>query len=287
MPNDNDGRSAPRDVSRRHLFKQVGLAGAAAAVTATAPGVITAAAQPAPAAEPATTAAAPRPPAAIPTTPLAAPRLEALETLTAAEADTLEAIVARLIPTDENGPGATEARAAHYIDRALAGPLRTLARQLCRRPRRARRLRAGEEGRAVRQARRRPIRIRVLTDMEKNAATGFTPNAAAFFTLVRTHTIQGTFCDPYYGGNANFVGWDLIGYPGIRTGGHRRRAAHEDARQARTHKSAYDDAGFAMNGATQGRRPWPSTLRRPTSSSSGSARPAASPRCRSRRRASR
>jgi hypothetical protein len=94
MPNDNDGRSAPRDVSRRHLFKQVGLAGAAAAVTATAPGVITAAAQPAPAAEPTTTAAAPRPPAEIPTTPLAAPRLEALETLTAAEADTLEAIAA-------------------------------------------------------------------------------------------------------------------------------------------------------------------------------------------------
>jgi gluconate 2-dehydrogenase gamma chain len=40
------------------------------------------------------------------------------------EADTLDAIVARLIPTDENGPGATEARAAIYIDRALAGPLR-------------------------------------------------------------------------------------------------------------------------------------------------------------------
>ena len=35
--------------------------------------------------------------------------------------------------------------------------------------------------------------------------------------LVRAHTIQGTFCDPYYGGNANFVGWDLIGYPGVRT----------------------------------------------------------------------
>ena len=37
-----------------------------------------------------------------------------------------------------------------------------------------------------------------------------------FFALVRTHTIQGTFCDPAYGGNANFVGWDLIGYPGVR-----------------------------------------------------------------------
>src|SRR5712692_3472423 len=51
-----------------------------------------------------------------------APR-EPLENLTAAEADLLEAIVARLIPADANGPGATEARAAHYIDRALAGPL--------------------------------------------------------------------------------------------------------------------------------------------------------------------
>ena len=35
--------------------------------------------------------------------------------------------------------------------------------------------------------------------------------------MVRTHTLQGTFGDPYYGGNANFVGWDLIGYPGVRT----------------------------------------------------------------------
>ena len=24
------------------------------------------------------------------------------------------------------------------------------------------------------------------------------------------------FSDPFYGGNANFVGWDLIGYPGVR-----------------------------------------------------------------------
>ena len=23
-------------------------------------------------------------------------------------------------------------------------------------------------------------------------------------------------CDPAYGGNAGFVGWDLIGYPGLR-----------------------------------------------------------------------
>ena len=98
--------NAPRDVSRRSLFKQVGAAGAAAvAGTPLAPGLAQERAAPS------TTATA---------------QLEALETLTAAEADALEAIVARLIPTDENGPGAAEARAAHYIDRALAGPLRSL-----------------------------------------------------------------------------------------------------------------------------------------------------------------
>ncbi len=53
----------------------------------------------------------------------AVPVREALETLTAAEADILEAFCARLIPSDANGPGAREARAAHYIDRALGGAL--------------------------------------------------------------------------------------------------------------------------------------------------------------------
>src|SRR6516165_6813458 len=98
----HDLRGAAPKVSRRNLFKQAALAGAAAAL-------------------PATTVAAPV--AAQPAAPSGAPGSEALETLTAAEADILEAIVARLIPTDENEPGATEARAAHYIDRALAGPL--------------------------------------------------------------------------------------------------------------------------------------------------------------------
>jgi hypothetical protein len=36
----------------------------------------------------------------------------------------------------------------------------------------------------------------VLSHMEKNIATGFTPNSATFFNLVRMHTLQGTFCDP-------------------------------------------------------------------------------------------
>jgi len=227
-----DGRDAPRDVSRRNLFKQVGLAGAAAAFAAPA---------------------AIAPAAAQTPVPVAAPRREALETLTAAEADMLEAIVARLIPTDENGPGAAEARAAHYIDRALVGPLRSsrgaYAAGLAALDAYAQSAKGAPFTKLSAQD-----QDAVLTDMEKNVATGFVPNASTFFNLVRAHTIQGTFCDPYYGGNANFVGWDLIGYPGLRmvvTAGEQRMG--ERAKPVR--QSAYDDAMFSMKGGGHGHRP--------------------------------
>ena len=48
---------------------------------------------------------------------------EAPTALTAEEYETLNAICSRLIPADENGPGAGEAMAARYIDRGLAGAL--------------------------------------------------------------------------------------------------------------------------------------------------------------------
>src|SRR5436309_6236189 len=49
---------------------------------------------------------------------------EVLVSLTPAEAKTLRAIIARIVPADENGPGALEARADRFIDRALAGALK-------------------------------------------------------------------------------------------------------------------------------------------------------------------
>jgi gluconate 2-dehydrogenase gamma chain len=233
MPSEaDDGRDGTGDVSRRNLFKQVGLVGAAAAFAAPA---------------------AIDPAAAQTLVPVAAPRREALETLTAAEADMLEAMVARLVPTDENGPGAAEARAAHYIDRALVGPLRSsrgaYAAGLAA-------LDAYAQSKTGTPFTKLSAQDQdaVLTDMEKNIATGFTPNASAFFNLVRTHTIQGTFCDPYYGGNANFVGWDLIGYPGLRlavTEGDQRMGE----RATPVRQSAYDDAMFSMKGGGHGHRP--------------------------------
>ena len=97
-------------ISRRDLLRGVGVAGVAAAA---GPVSILSTADAAAAAAPAAAAAQ---------AASAAPR-EAFENLTAVEADLLEAIVDRLIPSDSLGPGAREARAAHYIDRALGGAL--------------------------------------------------------------------------------------------------------------------------------------------------------------------
>jgi gluconate 2-dehydrogenase gamma chain len=77
----------------------------------------------------------------------------------------------------------------------------------------------------------------LLMAMQDNPAT------APFFNLVRSHTIQGTFSDPYYGGNDNFVGWEMIGYPGVRFSVaaelQQMGAEHES-----NHVSAYDSSMF-------------------------------------------
>jgi gluconate 2-dehydrogenase gamma chain len=227
----------PRIITRRDLLRGVGIAGAAAVTT---PASLLS--EPAAAGAPAQGTVA-RP----------APAREAYENLTATEADLLEAIVDRLIPSDALGPGAKEGRAAHYIDRALGGAL------AASRPAYAAGLEAldryaiASRGKAFLEL---PDRDKdsVLIDCETGGATGFTGGSAPFFSLVLTHTRQGMFGDPYYGGNANFIGWDLIGYPGVRT---MVTAADQKALEANqmkaNHKSAYDFDGFnkatAVNGA--------------------------------------
>jgi gluconate 2-dehydrogenase gamma chain len=212
-------------LTRRDVLKLAGMAGATAALP-------DAAAAPVPAG----------------VTQAAAPFVarEPLQALTAVEADLLDAIVARLIPSDANGPGAREARAARYIDRALAGALAS--------SREAYRAGLAALDRYARSSRGAAFTTlsptdqdSVLIDVETGAATGsgagFDGSSAAFFALVRTHTLQGTFGDPFYGGNANFVGWDLIGYPGIRTSvtvDEQRLGAAVPP----THKSAYDHEMF-------------------------------------------
>ena len=57
----------------------------------------------------------------------------------------------------------------------------------------------------------------VIAALEAGKATGFTwPSAQAFFNTVRTHTMEGMFADPVYGGNKDFAGWVLVGFPGAQ-----------------------------------------------------------------------
>ena len=152
--------------------------------------------------------------------------------LGASEAATLAAVCARIIPTDESGPGAAEARAAEYIDRALGGWLAPS------RDAYTAGLAAIDDAARVHSGRR----FVDLPPAQQDAVLE-TLAETPFFALVRAHTIQGTFCDPAYGGNANFVGWDLIGYPGVRlnvTPADQRMAA--PAKPIR--RSAYDYAMF-------------------------------------------
>ena len=69
-----------------------------------------------------------------------------------------------------------------------------------------------------------------------------------FFGLVRGHTLQGTFGDPYYGGNAGFAGWDMIGYPGVRLAVTQPQQAMDPHLQ-KVRTSAYDFPMFDRSGA--------------------------------------
>jgi gluconate 2-dehydrogenase gamma chain len=123
----------------------------------------------------------------------------------------LEAFLDGLVPSDENGPGAVECGAANYIDLSLADYL------AAEKP-------AFLDGLAAvdafaRSSQGSPFaelspekRDAVLSAIDNNEA----PNLRGFFTRVRRLTLEGMFCDPSYGGNKNFAGWDLIRYPGAR-----------------------------------------------------------------------
>jgi gluconate 2-dehydrogenase gamma chain len=55
----------------------------------------------------------------------------------------------------------------------------------------------------------------VVGALEQGKASEFTwPSQQAFFNTLRTHTMEGMFADPVYGGNKDFAGWKLVGFPG-------------------------------------------------------------------------
>jgi gluconate 2-dehydrogenase gamma chain len=167
---------------------------------------------------------------------------DALVSLTPAEAETLRAIIARIIPADENGPGALEARADRFIDRALAGALKNQKSAYATGLAAVDAYAQSSKGSAFAKL-SAADKDAVLTDMQADRATGFGGGSGQFFNLVRTNTIQGTFSDPFYGGNETFIGWDLIGYPGSRIAVS-ANLQRMDVKPESSRKSAYDYGMF-------------------------------------------
>lgn len=141
-----------------------------------------------------------------------------LRFFTAAEAKIITAACERICPADANGAGATEAAVVIYIDRQLAGPYGRDKYRYTKAP-------FGESSpehgyqRAANPQQVYRDGLRTLTGFAELSAEQQIAKLASiektqFFTLLRTHTIEGMFCDPMHGGNANLVGWKLVGFPG-------------------------------------------------------------------------
>jgi gluconate 2-dehydrogenase gamma chain len=166
--------------------------------------------------------------------------LEAAHFFSSDEARCIDAIVARLIPSDENGPGAREANVTGFIDRQLAGFYGRGQRWYMQGP-----FAEGTDTQGYQsefppaQLYRRAIaalddytreqfagrRFAELSEEEQDEILGALEDgeiefdgvsASDFFELVRENAIEGFFSDPIYGGNRDMIGWKLVGFPGAR-----------------------------------------------------------------------
>ena len=132
----------------------------------------------------------------------------------AQDAAAIAAFTERLMPGAPDKPGAGDAGVLNYIDLALSGAYVEL-QDFYRRG-------LAQLDAYCRKTYNEPfVRLdvsrqdEVIAALEQGQAAGFTwPTAQAFFDTVRTHTIEGMFADPVYGGNKDFAGWRLVGFPG-------------------------------------------------------------------------
>ena len=132
------------------------------------------------------------------------------------QAATVAAFTERLMPGAPGKPGASDAGVVNYIDLALAGAYADLQdfyraglAQLdahCRK--------TYNESFVQLDASRQDA---VIAAIEQGKAAEFSwPRGPEFFNVVRTHTMEGMFADPIYGGNRDFAGWRLVGFPGAQ-----------------------------------------------------------------------
>jgi gluconate 2-dehydrogenase gamma chain len=141
-----------------------------------------------------------------------------LRFFTADEARVITAACARIFPSDESGPGATEAGVVIFIDRQLAGPYGGDKYRYTKGPFVESYPEHGYQGKEnPREIYRAGIKtlgdFAGLSSADQDAKLQ-SIEKSRFFQLLRTHTIEGMFSDPMHGGNAGLIGWQLVGYPG-------------------------------------------------------------------------
>ncbi len=131
-------------------------------------------------------------------------------------AATVAAFAERLMPGAPGKPGANDANVINYIDLALAGAYAD-QQDMYRRG-------LAQLDAYCRKTYDQPFvklsdaqQDEVIGALEQGKASEFEfPTAQAFFNTLRTHTMEGLFADPVYGGNKEFAGWKLVGFPGAQ-----------------------------------------------------------------------
>jgi gluconate 2-dehydrogenase gamma chain len=155
---------------------------------------------------------------------------------TADERAFVTAAVDRLLPADELGPGGVAADVPRFIDfqlagswghgydRYVSGPVkdgppaqgnqaitsraalyRTSIAALRTLPAGRNFVNANAEGRDA-----------FLKSLQQGEHEGDQMQGMKFFAALLEDSVSGFRADPSYGGNVSFVGWKLIGYPGVR-----------------------------------------------------------------------
>jgi gluconate 2-dehydrogenase gamma chain len=144
-----------------------------------------------------------------------------LRFFTEQEALIVAAAASRIFPSDDSGPGAKETGVVIYIDRQLAGPYGRDRYRFTQGPfNETAPVELGYQGKATpSETYREGLKglqgfDRLPAEEQDNQLRKI--ETTHFFAVLRQNTIEGMFCDPVHGGNADMVGWQLIGFPGPR-----------------------------------------------------------------------
>ncbi|MEJ0027153.1 MAG: gluconate 2-dehydrogenase subunit 3 family protein [Rhizomicrobium sp.] len=159
---------------------------------------------------------------------------------TPAEWKFINAAADRLIPSDQDGPGAIELHVPEFIDRQmeteyghgglwyLQGPFHpevdfTLGYQLKYSPRDLYRVAIADVNGWCRQTHGADFadlspdqRDQALALLEKGEVGLPNVKANEFFIQLLANVKEGYFADPMYGGNRHMGSWKMIGFPGAR-----------------------------------------------------------------------